>query len=106
MLECSSTAVEVGPTDVRTQYQPAGPPGLLRSHQRAQPSGAPPRLAPDLIARRTALPRQGRPPLPGVPRSEERRVGKECRSRWWMYYERKINREIMIFSIALVDEMV
>ena len=22
-------------------------------------------------------------------RSEERRVGKECRSRWWWYYERK-----------------
>src|SRR5687767_15600519 len=22
-------------------------------------------------------------------RSEERRVGKECRSRWWMYHEKK-----------------
>src|SRR5476649_1527696 len=29
---------------------------------------------------------------PHVPRSEERRVGKECRSRWWRYnYKKKIN---------------
>src|SRR5207249_10009607 len=26
---------------------------------------------------------------PGVPRSEERRVGKECRSRWWTDDEKK-----------------
>src|SRR5438105_15924352 len=26
-------------------------------------------------------------------RSEERRVGKECRSRWWTYREKKKNRE-------------
>src|SRR5436189_1285519 len=25
----------------------------------------------------------------GGPRSEERRVGKECRSRWWSYHEKK-----------------
>src|SRR5687767_16008539 len=25
----------------------------------------------------------------GARRSEERRVGKECRSRWWPYHERK-----------------
>src|SRR5204862_964295 len=25
-------------------------------------------------------------PLEGQPRSEERRVGKECRSRWWPYH--------------------
>src|SRR5947209_20422254 len=25
-------------------------------------------------------------------RSEERRVGKECRSRWWTYHEKKRNR--------------
>src|SRR6478609_11340945 len=24
-----------------------------------------------------------------APRSEERRVGKECRSRWWPYHEKK-----------------
>src|SRR5438067_12262340 len=24
-----------------------------------------------------------------LPRSEERRVGKECRSRWWPYHEKK-----------------
>src|SRR5206468_6914205 len=24
-------------------------------------------------------------PLPAISRSEERRVGKECRSRWWAY---------------------
>src|SRR5699024_11857374 len=24
-----------------------------------------------------------------IPRSEERRVGKECRSRWWKYHEKK-----------------
>ena len=26
-------------------------------------------------------------------RSEERRVGKECRSRWWPYHEKKKKRE-------------
>src|SRR3712207_9502931 len=29
-----------------------------------------------------------RPPVPAV-RSEERRVGKECRSRWWAYHLKK-----------------
>src|SRR5262245_54457703 len=29
--------------------------------------------------------------LPG-PRSEERRVGKECRSRWWAYHEKRERR--------------
>src|SRR5690554_7943438 len=28
-------------------------------------------------------------------RSEERRVGKECRSRWWAYYEKEKKREDM-----------
>src|SRR5690349_24923291 len=27
-------------------------------------------------------------------RSEERRVGKECRSRWWRYHEKKKEREV------------
>src|SRR5438552_18755054 len=35
--------------------------------------------------RRRAGSRGGR----GPPRSEERRVGKECRSRWWPYKEKK-----------------
>src|SRR5690606_40392793 len=28
-----------------------------------------------------------------VSRSEERRVGKECRWRWWVYYVERINHE-------------
>src|SRR5689334_23864227 len=57
--------------------------------------------------RRIGLPRRGDPPLQGQPRlrrldddgdvgagvlanrSEERRVGKECRSRWSPYHEKK-----------------
>ena len=31
-------------------------------------------------------PDPGRPNIPGIPRSEERRVGKECRSRWSPYH--------------------
>src|SRR5207247_4224818 len=31
--------------------------------------------------------------LPLVERSEERRVGKECRSRWWRYHEKKKQSE-------------
>src|SRR5439155_12374021 len=31
----------------------------------------------------------------GWVRSEERRVGKECRCRWWAYDEKKIVRELM-----------
>src|SRR6266511_6241887 len=27
--------------------------------------------------------------ISGISRSEERRVGKECRSRWWPYHEEK-----------------
>src|SRR5438093_12468356 len=33
-----------------------------------------------------------RPPIPAAPRSEERRVGKECRSRWAPYHEKKKDR--------------
>src|SRR6267378_5319464 len=35
-------------------------------------------------------------PIPAPPRSEERRVGKECRSRWSAYHSKKkdANREI------------
>src|SRR5690349_25151553 len=29
-----------------------------------------------------------------IKRSEERRVGKECRSRWWTYHEKKKNLEV------------
>src|SRR5437879_12310071 len=29
----------------------------------------------------------------GVPRSEERRVGKECRARWWAYSRRKGSKQ-------------
>src|SRR6185295_20044168 len=29
------------------------------------------------------------PETPGAGRSEERRVGKECRSRWWRYHSKK-----------------
>src|SRR5690349_24632831 len=32
-------------------------------------------------------------PVPGLLRSEERRVGKECRSRWLPYYYKKKNRQ-------------
>src|SRR5436190_20795011 len=38
--------------------------------------------------RRAARPRR-RAPGPGGGRSEERRVGKECRSRWAPYHEKK-----------------
>src|SRR5438067_11986003 len=39
------------------------------------------------------------PELPAVmlrsdARSEERRVGKECRSRWWRYHEKKKTRNV------------
>src|SRR5262245_1779144 len=34
----------------------------------------------------------GRQPLTAVQRSEERRVGKECRSRWWPYHEKRKRR--------------
>src|SRR5690348_18332846 len=32
------------------------------------------------------------------PRSEERRVGKECRSRWWRYHEEK-NKNIYLIEL-------
>src|SRR5438132_12938866 len=35
-------------------------------------------------------------------RSEERRVGKECRSRWWPYYEKKKKKEINLFATLRV----
>src|SRR5437660_10940145 len=31
-------------------------------------------------------------------RSEERRVGKECRSRWWPYHEKKKHKETELQS--------
>src|SRR5688572_13540081 len=34
----------------------------------------------------------GRPPPPAPARSEERRVGKECRSRWWADHWKKTTR--------------
>src|SRR5687768_18594379 len=50
-------------------------------------------LPPDAIVMhpRRLSPRERRHQRPagGVQRSEERRVGKECRSRWWRYHEKK-----------------
>src|SRR2546430_10432612 len=46
-----------------------------------------PRLRPRVRGRPERLPRpDARPRAPGPPRSEERRVGKECRSRWSPYH--------------------
>src|SRR5579885_3905394 len=44
--------------------------------------------------RRPPVSRHG-PALPSwrQPRSEERRVGKECRARWWPYHYRKKKRD-------------
>src|SRR5437879_10348231 len=35
------------------------------------------------------------PKLAGILRSEERRVGKECRARWWQYHYKK-NKTILL----------
>src|SRR5690606_40120088 len=51
-------------------------------------SPSPPTLISDASS---AIP-TGTPSTTSVPRSEERRVGKECRSRWSPYHEKK-NRE-------------
>src|ERR1019366_9844087 len=50
-----------------------------------------------------AIPRCGqgssRPPI----RSEERRVGEECRSRWWPYHLKKKQKEIDVMYVSRVD---
>src|SRR5687768_18396887 len=42
----------------------------------------------------------GRPP--GVRRSEERRVGKECRSRWAAYHEKKKNTRTRVYLWSVI----
>src|SRR6266446_8609901 len=66
-----------------------------RRHTRLQGDWSSDVCAADLAARpgaRRARPRgrpQGRGPQAGAAGSEERRVGKECRSRWWPYHSKK-----------------
>src|SRR5688572_32924656 len=57
-------------------------------------SGAPTRTWVRCASRRHAGPRASR--------SEERRVGKECRSRWWPYHEKK---KLTISELGEVRDM-
>src|SRR5205823_11770682 len=54
-------------------------------------------MGPVRMRRPAALERRAEPEA-AILRSEERRVGKECRSRWAPYYQKKKQRERMIMS--------
>src|SRR3712207_7465863 len=76
---------DIGVTGVQTCALPILPRPTRAVRVLAGPQGAAPRPVPlPLGADAPAV--AGRPAGPLAPRSEERRVGKECRSRWSPYH--------------------
>src|SRR5690349_24151879 len=55
-----------------------------------------PKTRPSSLQSRMKSPTRRRSTLPGSRRSEERRVGKECRSRWATCHEKKKGKEVRI----------
>src|SRR5438552_15023413 len=77
--------------DLVTGVQTCALPISARPSPRRASAGSPP---PRACARAAPTPRCPRACNGKCCRSEERRVGKECRSRWLPYHEKKKNREM------------
>src|SRR5438445_2647498 len=77
---------DIGVTGVQTCALPISDPVTAYAQSDPEtPRGAPPPIA----ALQEELRQAGFDPGPANGRSEERRVGKECRCRWWPDHEKK-----------------